>query len=396
MKTEEVQITEIKQKFSQVGNKIDLLVLLNSANQIIYGDKSKPFTIHQLNYYADPSKCSKRYQTFNVKKKSGSERQINSPIKGLKALLKSLNLILQCIAEPHRLAFGFVLNKSIVDNARLHLNKNYVYNIDLKDFFHSFDRKRVKTVFSQEPFNLSGDKEPLAFLLASLCTHPLIIDDEIKIVLPQGSPTSPTLTNILCIRMDRRLNGLAKKMGIKYSRYADDITFSSDRNIFKNDEFQTELKRIIELDQLLVINPKKTRLQNTLHRQEVTGLTVNEKVNVQKRYVKQIRMWIHYWEKYGYLRAQQLFINDYIKDKGHIMQGKPNLDNVLRGKLDFLKMVKGDDDVTYSKLKFRFHRLIERNPYKKDMTKQLDEVLNTLISKGLHIAMDEYRKLKKP
>jgi RNA-directed DNA polymerase len=396
MKTEEVQITEIKQKFSQVGNKIDLLVLLNSANQIIYGDKSKPFTIHQLNYYADPSKCSKRYQTFIIKKKSGSERQINSPIKGLKALLKSLNLILQCIAEPHRLAFGFVLDMSIVDNARLHLNKNYVYNIDLKDFFHSFDRKRVKTVFSQEPFNLSGDKEPLAFLLASLCTHPLMIDDEIKIVLPQGSPTSPTLTNILCIRMDRRLNGLAKKMGIKYSRYADDITFSSDRNIFKDDEFQTELKRIIEVDQLLVINQKKTRLQNTLHRQEVTGLTVNEKVNVQKRYVKQIRMWIHYWEKYGYLRAQQLFINDYIKDKGHIMQGKPNLDNVLRGKLDFLKMVKGDDDVTYSKLKDRFYRLTVSNPYKKDMIKQLDEVLNTLIYKGLNFAMDEYRKLKKP
>jgi RNA-directed DNA polymerase len=392
MKTEEAYVTEIKQKFSQVENRLDLLALLNYANKIIYGEKSKPFTIHQLNYYADPRKCTKRYQTFIVLKKSGGERQINSPIKGLNSLLKSLNIILQSIAEPHRLAFGFVLNKSIVDNAKIHLNKNYVYNIDLKDFFHSFDRKRVKTVFSQEPFNLKGDKEPIAFLLASLCTHPLLIDDKTKIVLPQGSPTSPTLTNIICIRLDRRLNGLAKKMRIKFSRYADDITFSSDSNVFKYAEFQTELKRIIEEDQNLVMNPKKTRLQNTLHRQEVTGLTVNEKVNVQKRYVKQIRMWIYYWENYGYKRAQQLFSNDYFKDKGHIMNGKPNLVNVLSGKLDFLKMVKGEQDSTYASLKKRYDQL---NGNKiKEKVNSLDNILNLFKSKGLNFAMNEYRKLK--
>jgi hypothetical protein len=267
-----------------------------------------------------------------------------------------------------------------------------VYNIDLKDFFHSFDRKRVKTVFSQEPFNLKDGKEPIAFLLASLCTHPLLIDDKTKIVLPQGSPTSPTLTNIICIRLDRRLNGLAKKMKIKYSRYADDITFSSDNNVFKDAEFQTELKRIIEEDQNLVMNPKKTRLQNTLHRQEVTGLTVNEKVNVQKRYVKQIRMWIYYWENYGYKRAQQLFSNDYFKDKGHIMNGKPNLVNVLSGKLDFLKMVKGEQDSTYASLKKRCDQL---NGNKiKEKVNSLDNILNLFKSKGLNFAMNEYRKLK--
>jgi RNA-directed DNA polymerase len=392
MKTEETHIKEIKLKFSKIENKLDLLVLLNYVNQLIFGEKSISFTINQLNYYADPSKCKKRYQTFVVLKKSGGERQINSPIKGLNALLKSLNIILQSIAEPHRLAFGFVLNKSIVDNAKIHLNKNYVYNIDLKDFFHSFDRKKVKKVFSQEPFNLKDDKEPIAFLLASLCTHPLLIDDKTKIVLPQGSPTSPTLTNIICIRLDRRLNGLAKKMRIKYSRYADDITFSSDSNVFKDAEFQTELKRIIEEDQNLVINPKKTRLQYTLNRQEVTGLTVNEKVNVQKRYVKQIRMWIYYWENYGYKRAQQLFSNDYFKDKGHIMSGKPNLVNVLSGKLDFLKMVKGEQDSTYASLKNRYDLLKENKIEEK--VNSLENILNLFKSKGLNFTMNEYRKLK--
>ena len=396
MQIEGSYVSEIKQKFSQVENKLDLLALLNSASEIIYGKDSKPFTINQLNYYADPRKSSKRYETYIIKKKSGGERQINSPIKGLKALLKSLNLILQSIAEPHRLAFGFVLNKSIVDNAKIHLNKNYVYNIDLKDFFHSFDRKKVKTVFLQEPFNLKDDKEPLAFLLASLCTHPLLIDDKTKIILPQGSPTSPTLTNIICIRLDRRLNGLAKKMRIKYSRYADDITFSSDRNVFKDTEFQKELKRIIEEDQNLVINPKKTRLQNALHRQEVTGLTVNEKVNVQKRYLKQIRMWIYYWERYGYIRAQHLFANDYLKDKGHILKGNPNLGNVLSGKLDFLKMVKGENNSTYASLENRFNKL-------KEKTNTVYKIIDLWNKKGINHAMEKFygvehveKEVKKP
>ena len=151
--------------------------------------------------------------------------------------------------------------------------------------------------FMYEPFNLNGKKEPLAFLLASLCTHPFEIDGEVKTVLPQGSPTSPTLTNILCRKLDRRLTGLAYRFGATYTRYADDITFSSPHNIYTDEAFNKELKRIIEEDQKLVINPKKTRLQKAGYRQEATGLIVNEKVNVRRRYVKQIRMWLYYWEK---------------------------------------------------------------------------------------------------
>ena len=386
MKIEETHITEIKLKFSKIENKEDLLNLLNDVRKIIYGDDCELFKINQLTFYADPTKSLKRYETFIIQKKSGGERQINAPVKGLKSILRMLNFVLQCCYEPHKAAHGFVLNKSIVSNAKLHLGKNYVYNIDLKDFFHSFDRKRVKVALMQEPFNLKADKEPLAFLIASLCTHPLEIEGTTKIVLPQGSPTSPTLTNILCFRLDRLLNGLAKKVGATYSRYADDITFSSSKNTFKTESFQKELKRIIEEDQLLLINPKKTRLQKQMHRQEVTGLTVNEKVNVQKRYIKQIRMWIYYWEKYGYLRAAQLFLNDYRKDKGHILQGKPNLVNVLSGKLDFLKMVKGVEDGTYIKLIQRFDNL-------SGYTSQLNSVLDIWEKEGVEKAMEVYNQL---
>jgi len=264
--------------------------------------------------------------------------------------------------------------------------------------------------FISEPFLLNGAREPLAFLLASLCTHPFEVNGEIKAVLPQGSPTSPTITNILCKKLDRRLTGLAKRFGAKYSRYADDITFSSFQNIYNNPDFKKELERIILEDNLLKINgkqvefgpqlkinPDKTRLQKSVHRQEVTGLIVNEKANVRQRYVKQIRMWLHYWEKYGYAKAEQIFTRDYVADKGHVMKGKPNLDNVLDGKLEFLKMVKGGEDTTYISLNKRFLKLTKSIEPKLISDKQnitdLNSVLDAFATKGLDQAMELFKKI---
>lgn len=393
----EPEITiEIRERFSKIKNKKDLLNLLNFTKSYVFRNDFKPFTLNQLTYFSNPILSKNRYETFCVPKKSGEPRIIHSPKQGLKILLMIFNTILQCITEPHRLAFGFVLNKSIVDNANIHTNKNFVFNIDLKDFFHSFDRNRVKNAFTKEPFNLNEEKEPLAFLLASMCTHPILIGDSTKIVLPQGSPTSPTLSNILCLTLDRRLNGLAKKVNARYSRYADDITFSSNKNIFNDDFFQVELKRIIEENQLLKINPKKTRLQDSNYRQEVTGLVVNEKSNVKKRYIKQIRMWIFYWEKYGYLKAQELFFRDYKKDKGYMLKAYPNLINVLSGKLDFLKMVKGENNLTYLSLKNRFLKLtskIATNEEKiSEHKNKLNTVLTILLNEGVQKAMRNYKK----
>jgi RNA-directed DNA polymerase len=394
MKVELEKVLEIKQKFSLIESKRDFADYFNFCHRTLYGDKKKPINLKQLTYFADSEKCINRYISFDVPKKSGGFRHINTPVEGLKNILKVLNVILQCIYEPNKYANGFVLNKSIVTNAQLHIKKHYVYNIDLKDFFHSFDRNRVKMTLIKELFNFNGEKEKIAFLIASLCTHPLLIEDgSTKIVLPQGSPTSPTLTNILCITLDRRLNGLAKKFGADYSRYADDITFSSQHNIFENVSFQRELKRIIEVDQSLVINNKKTRLQKTGFRKEVTGLNVNEKVNVQKRWIKQIRMWLYYWERYGYPRAQHIFSNDYRKDKSYKMIYQPELLNVLKGKIDFIKMVKGEQDSTYVKLKSRLENLT--SPNKKSIKENhIERVLRLVINEGLNSGMTEYRNLK--
>ena len=381
MKIEKQHIDYIHVKFAEMQTKADLVSLLSYAKKIMYGKECDPFLLKSINYYANPALISSRYNQFSIKKKSGGMRIINAPIKGLKSILVALNFLLQCISEPHNAATGFVLNKSIVDNAKQHVGKLFVYNIDLKDFFHSFDRNRVKMGFYCKPFDLSGCREPLAFLLACLCTHPLEIDGELRTVLPQGSPTSPTITNILCVNLDKRLTGLAKRFGAKYSRYADDITFSSMQDIFKNEDFLKELTRIIQEDQHLDINEKKTRLQYTSNQQEVTGLIVNEKVNVRQRYLKQIRMWIYYWEKYGYQKAQSIFVRDYKEENGHVKKGNPNLDNVLYGKLEFLKMVKGSEDSTYLKLKERFDILLGNE-------NKMDKLLTIWETAGIEKAME--------
>jgi RNA-directed DNA polymerase len=383
MEIEQTYIAQIRKQFSELQSKEDLVKLLSGAKSILYGEECKPVQLKSLTYYANPEICKKRYQTFTIKKKSGADRTIHAPVKGLKSILRSLNFVLQCMYEPHEAATGFVMGRSIVDNAKKHVGHHYVLNLDLKDFFHSFDRNRVKMVFMYEPFYLNGDKEPLAFLLASLCTHPFEIREEIKTVLPQGSPTSPTLTNILCKKLDRRLNGLANRFGATFTRYADDITFSSPHNLYTDKAFNQELKRIIEEDQKLVINPKKTRLQKAGYRQEVTGLIVNEKVNVRRRYVKQIRMWLYYWENYGHEKAERIFKRDYIADKGHTKNINAHLINVLDGKLEFLKMVKGTEDGTYQGLNKRFD-ILTRTP------NPINKLLDTWENGGIAKAMDLY------
>jgi RNA-directed DNA polymerase len=390
MKIEQTHIDQIRKQFAEMQSKVDLVNLLSEAKNILYGEECMPVQLKSLTYYANPEICKKRYQIFTIKKKSGAGRTIHAPVKGLKSILRSLNFVLQCMYEPHEAATGFVLDKSIVDNAKKHVGHHYVYNLDLKDFFHTFDRNRVKMGFMFEPFNLNGDKERLAFLLASLCTHPFEIDGELKTVLPQGSPTSPTITNILCKKLDRRLNGLANRFGATYTRYADDITFSSPHNIYNDQAFNNELKRIIEEDQKLEINPEKTRLQRAGYRQEATGLIVNDKVNVRRRYVKQIRMWLYYWEKYGYEKAEQIFKRDYIADKGHVKNMNAHLINVLDGKLEFLKMVKGVEDRTYKGLKERFGVLTDTKEKQTAEKVDLESVVNTILTKGIDAGISLY------
>ena len=185
-------------------------------------------------------------------------------------------------------------------------------------------------------------------------------------ILPQGAPTSPIITNMICDTLDRRLAGLAKRFGLHYSRYADDITFSSMHNVYqKNGEFRKELLRIIQ-SQGFTINEKKTRLQKIGGRQEVTGIIVSNKLNVTHDYVRNIRNILYLWDRYGYGVAYAKFFPKYQEDKGHVKKGAPDLVNVIDGKLMYMKMVKGDEDSTYRRLHDKFEKLVDdmRDPVK--------------------------------
>lgn len=411
MKIEKEKIVYIKSEFKKMQTRQELLALLNFANSLLYGDNYMPFQLKYITYYSFSNNSKKAYKEFKIRKKSGAERIIYAPEKILKAIQKSLALILQCVYEPNIAATGFVMGKSIVDNARVHIRQNHVYNIDLKDFFPSIDQARVWSCLKLFPFNLKDDfnesklknipelSQPissrlkLANIIANVvCTemHVERKDDKenwIKVkknVLPQGAPTSPILSNVVCQKLDHRLTGLAKRFNLNYTRYADDITFSSMHNIYQeNSAFLKELTRIIK-DQNFDIKTSKTRLQKTGYRQEVTGLIVNEKVNVRNRYVKQIRMWLYYWEKYGYNKAESIFLRDYQADKGHIKKAKPNFQNVLSGKLEYLKMVKGVENTTYVSLNKRFEKLCGN-------INTVDTVLDEWENNGIESAMKIYK-----
>ena len=118
--------------------------------------------------------------------------------------------------------------------------------------------------------------------------------------------------------------------------------------------FRTEIKRIIE-EQGFKMNDKKTRLQRDGERQEVTGLTVNQRANVTRKYVRDLRWMLHCWEKDGYGKAYALFYNYYKRTKGYIKKGEPVMENVIDGKLNYMRMVKGAKDSTYLKLLARFN-----------------------------------------
>ena len=245
---------------------------------------------------------------------------------------------------------------------------------------------------------MKPSRQNVASLISALCCTEMEVERENEAgewekvkrnVLPQGAPTSPVITNIVCQRLDHLLTGVANRFGLKYSRYADDITFSSAHNVYQPEgEFLKELNRII-LQQGFHIKESKTRLLKSGHRQEVTGLLVNENVNVKQRYIKQLRRWLYYWERYGYERASSYFIQQYIADKGHVKNGKPDMANVIGGKLDYLKMVKGADNELYVKLRNRFEN---RNLDKiESRFKYLNSILNIAINKGLDEAMKVYK-----
>lgn len=349
-----------------------LLCLINEKKKELWGEKWKPFTLKDLKFYLENCKGEDCYIDFSIPKRNGGNRNISAPNHGLKEIQSCLNLILQEKYHPTAAAMGFVPGRSVVNNAYVHQRQSYVYNIDIKDFFPSISEGRVFSMLQQKPYSFAKE---VASMIADLCCH--------KGVLPQGAPTSPILTNIICERLDWRLTKLANQYDLKYSRYADDISFSGMVNVFHEDgDFVQKLKHYIEKEGFS-INPAKTRLNTIGLRQEVTGLSVNEKPNVSKKYVKSLRTMIHNWEIIGREEAQNRMALEYKRSGKIMIKGIPQIENVIQGKLNYLKMVKGGSDTTYVKLNNRFQQLFNQ-------AYGLRIVLDIWEKKGFDAAAAEY------
>lgn len=280
------------------------------------------------------------YYTFGIPKKKGGFRKIEAPGGILKGIQKRVSFLLNVIYYRMRPAcvHGFVKNIhdggesfSIVSNAGAHTGARYVLNMDLRNFFHSIDIRRVKTLFMSYPFFLSND---MAAYMALLTAY--------KDRLPMGAPTSPVISNLACFLFDRRMMRFAEEQGLAFTRYADDLTFSSNHKI--TDSTILAIKGIIQ-DYRFGLNEEKTRLFTSGGRQMVTGLKVNEKVNVDRKFIRSIRAMLHNWRKQG------------ISGASAINAGADEFYNIVKGKIDFLKMVRGEHDPVYQKLRTDFKAL---------------------------------------
>lgn len=177
----------------------------------------------------------------------------------------------------------FAKKKSIVDNAKAHVNNTCLINMDIKDFFTSIKFYEVYKIFKYY-----GYTKEISFALTKLCTF--------QGKLPQGSPTSPVLSNIVCLKLDKRLSLLAKKYNATYTRYADDITFSGGSGIEKVKEI---CEKILH-DEQFEVNMAKTRISYHHERQEVTGLIVNNgQISINRKYKREIYKNLYYCKKYG-------------------------------------------------------------------------------------------------
>ena len=344
--------SEIQYRVKSIKSLDDFARLLNDIKTDEFGTTKYQISESQLRHYSYDKIVPNRYKTFQIRKKSGGIREINAPCYQLSIFLYLINILLKAIYTPKSCVMGFTEGRSIVMNASMHTGHHYVFNIDLENFFPSIPQARVWARLQLGPFNFPVD---VASVVAGLCCHTNA--EGTKNVLPQGAATSPLLTNAVCEKLDRRMLGVARKFGLHYSRYADDMTFSSMHNVYQEgSEFRNEIKRIIE-EQGFKMNDKKTRLLRDGQRQEVTGLTVNENVNLTKKYIRDLRCILHVWEKEGYGKAYAYFYRFYKKEKGYIKKGEPIMENVIGGKLNYMRMVKGEGNNAYKKLLNRFNKL---------------------------------------
>jgi len=249
------------------------------------------------------------YKRFSIPKKSGGQRHISAPSRELKRIQKWISHNLLKPQPVHEACTGYRVGMCIVDNARPHVGKDFVLNADIEDFFPSIDIDRVNALFES-----LGYDQKFAGYLSRLCTH-----DQL---LPQGAPTSPDLANLICKSLDERLSEFCSARNWNYTRYCDDITVSGDGQLSR-----AEIDTICDIitSEGFKVNDKKLRVARKTSQQRVTGLVVNERVNLPRRERRRVRAMIHRKETAGVTSKSAL--------------------NKIHGHVAFARMVAAGSDV---------------------------------------------------
>lgn len=333
---------ELKNRKIHIQNgyliKVHALKRLKRIDQLGSLLRLDPF---RLNYHLNKP----IYFVFQIPKKKGGLRKIQSPNEELKMMQQKLNRFLQAMyfeIKPSSV-HGFVINPldiesayGIHSNAKAHVGKKHILNLDIQNFFSSISAKQVKTALMKAPFNFCEESANLITLLGSY---------EKK--LPTGAPTSPVLSNIACYNFDKELETFAIGHNLTYTRYVDDLTFSSDTRI--PDESLTKLRELISRHGF-ALNEKKFRLQSNKSKQTVTGLVVNQKVNVDRRYIRRLRAMLHSWEKLGVEIAAAKHFNATKLSIEYVQK----FVRKLAGQIQFVGQIRGIEDEIYRKFVLAF------------------------------------------
>lgn len=276
---------------------------LQTADEIAAAIGISVNTLRFITYNRSVSKVS-NYIRFAIPKKTGGVRRISAPRPTLKYAQRWLLDNILNRVPCHDAAHGFIPGRSIVSNAALHLGSDVLINLDLQDFFPSISYRRTKGLF-----RTLGYSEAVATIFALLCTEPhteeIEIDGQTRFVavgeriLPQGAPSSPAITNLICRRLDKALTKVANDLGFTYSRYADDLSFSSKSRETAN--VGRVLRRVTWIIKKagFKINDQKTKILRKSRRQEVTGIVVNQKPGIDRRKLKAFRATLFQIEKDG-------------------------------------------------------------------------------------------------
>ncbi|WP_103634344.1 retron Ec67 family RNA-directed DNA polymerase/endonuclease [Campylobacter concisus] len=334
-------------------------------------------------------KAGKAYISFDIPKKGGGYRTIHAPKKELKKIqkyivykiLKHINEIQKDKDIKTNISHAFEKRKSIITNAKIHRNKKFILNIDLKDFFDSFHFGRVAGYFEKNR-ELKFSRETSILLAKIFCC-----DGK----LPQGAPSSPMISNLICNIFDMRILRLAKKFKLDYTRYADDLSFSTnDKNFIKfYDDFMTKLNNEVKRAGFN-INDKKTRLLYKDSRQEVTGLIVNKKIGVKREYVKSTRAMANTLYNKGsfYINEKEATLNQ--------LEGRFNfIDQIDRYNNKIQKANKKNDKTLNSRekeyQKFLFYKYFYANSKPLNLTEGKTDIL--YIKAALKNLYSDYPKL---